>query len=81
MRPGDIEALALTGDREILKDDEVLVRGDGRAVDGREDIDRVLDRHLASGPEHPTDLDRGVIVTHERDGWCRRGVFVGRWTE
>ena len=48
MRPGDIKALALTGDSEILKDDEVLVCGNGGAVDGREDIGRVLDRHLAS---------------------------------
>jgi hypothetical protein len=78
--PSHVEALALTGDRKVLEDVEVLGGRNRGAVESGEGLDGVLDARLASGLEHPADLDRSVIVAHERGG-KRRGIFAGGWSK
>jgi hypothetical protein len=77
-RPREIEALAVTGDSEILKNVEVLLWSGGGSVGGREGLDSVLDRRFTGRLEYPADLDWSAVVTHEGD---RRSGFLGRRTE
>lgn len=73
--------MALTGDSEGLKGSEVSFWRDRGTVGRREGLDGVLDGCFAGGLEHPTDLDGRVVVAHEGDGGCGRGVLAGEWAK
>ena len=63
-----------------MKDVEVLCWRQRGPV-GREGVNGVLDRHPAGGFEYPTDLDRSVVVAHERDWFGRRKIVLGTRSE